>query len=218
MKVVLLDFNGTLFFDTGFHEEAWAKIYRELNENTDNEPDRSFYAGPRNDVIIQRMAPWLKEEERLKVSRHKEEIYRKICKENPEQVQLVPGAEEFLTGLKERKIPYILASASIKENIDFYFETFQLGRWLSKEECVYDNGSYADKGEMHKEAAKRLGARMEDCIVIEDSITAIRHAKENKAGCIIAIGSSKVKEQFMELGADHFISDFTEIDFSWFEG
>lgn len=218
MKAVLLDFNGTLFFDTGFHEQAWARIYRELNESTDNEPESSFYAGPRNDIIIQRMAPRLTAEERWKVSSHKEAIYRKICQDNPEQVQLVPGAEEFLTKLKEKKIPFILATASIKDNIDFYFQTFQLERWFEKEKCVYDNGSYADKGEMHKEAAKRLGVKMEDCIVIEDSISAICHAKENGAGCIIAIGNNKTKDKILELGVDHFICDFTEIDFSRFEG
>ena len=42
-----------------------------------------------------------------------------------------------LNELKEENIPYILASASIKENIDFYFETFALERWFEKENTVY---------------------------------------------------------------------------------
>ena len=157
MKAVLLDFNGTLFFDSGFHQEAWAEIYRELHNGKDDGPDGSFYCGPRNDVLIQMIAPWLSAEERQKVSGHKEALYRKICKENPHQVQLVNGAVEFLDKLKRERVPFILASASIKDNIDFYFETFDLGRWFDKEQTVYDDGTYADKGEMHKEAAKRLG-------------------------------------------------------------
>ena len=31
MHAVLLDFNGTMFFDTRFHMEAWSKIYHELH-------------------------------------------------------------------------------------------------------------------------------------------------------------------------------------------
>ena len=217
MKVVLLDFNGTLFFDSGFHREAWGKIYRELHENSDNEPDPSSYCGPRNDIIIHNMAPWLTKEERDKVSCHKEALYRRICKENPHQVRLVHGALEFLDEMKERNVPFILASASIKDNIDFYFETFGLDRWLNKEDCVYDDGSYANKGEMHREAAKRLKAEMENCLVIEDSVSAIAHAKEAGAGCIVAIGDGKNKEKLMELGADYYITDFTEFDFSWLE-
>ena len=216
MKAVLLDFNGTLFFDSGFHMEAWAEIYRELHPNEDEGPDGSFYCGPRNDVLIQKIAPWLNEQERQEVSRHKEALYRNICKENPHHVQLVNGAVEFLDKLKEENIPFILASASIKENIDFYFETFALGRWFDKAICVYDDGTYADKGEMHKEAAKRLGVELSECVVVEDSVSAITHAKENGAGCIIAIGNEEAKEKAVQLGANYFIHDFTEIDFEWF--
>ena len=217
MKVVLLDFNGTLFFDSGFHQEAWAEIYRELNPDKDDGPDGSFYCGPRNDVLIQMIAPWLSEQERQEVSRRKEALYRKICKENPRHVQLVDGATMFLDELKERKVPFILASASIKDNIDFYFETFDLGRWFDKEQCVYDDGTYKDKGEMHKEAARRLGAELSDCIVVEDSISAITHAKENGAGCIIAIGNESAKKEIMKIGVNHYIKDFTEIKYEWFE-
>ena len=216
MKAVLLDFNGTLFFDSGFHAEAWAEIYRELHPNEDDGPDGSFYLGPRNDVLIQKIAPWLSEQERQEVSRHKEALYRKICKENPHQVQLVRGAVEFLDKLKERKVPFILASASIKDNIDFYFETFALERWFDKDITVYDDGTYADKGKMHLEAAKRLGASLSECVVIEDSPSAIMHAKENGAGSIIAVGNEAVKGRETELGIDHFVNDFTEMDFAWF--
>ena len=216
MKAVLLDFNGTLFFDSGFHAEAWAEIYRELHPDEDDGPDGSFYCGPRNDVLIQSIAPWLTAEERQEVSRHKEALYRKICKENPHQVQLVHGAVEFLNQLKERHVPFILASASIKDNIEFYFETFALERWFDKEACVYDDGTYADKGQMHLEAARRLGVGLSDCVVVEDSVSAITHAKENGAGCIIAIGNEEVKEKVTELGVDHFIHDFTEMDYTWF--
>ncbi len=216
MKAVLLDFNGTLFFDSGFHAEAWAEIYRELHPNEDDGPDGSFYLGPRNDVLIQKIAPWLSDQERQEVSRHKEALYRTICKENPHRVQLVQGAVEFLDRLKEDKVPFILASASIKDNIDFYFETFDLERWFNKDETVYDDGTYADKGKMHLEAAKRLGVELSECIVIEDSPSAITHAKENGAGCIIAVGNESVKERMSELGVDHFVHDFTEMDFTWF--
>ena len=216
MKAVLLDFNGTLFFDSGFHAEAWAEIYRELHPNEDDGPDGSFYLGPRNDVLIERIAPWLSAEERQEVSRHKEALYRNICKENPHRVQLVKGAEEFLNKLKESEIPFILASASIKDNIDFYFETFALERWFDKELTVYDDGTYADKGKMHLEAAKRLGVDISECVVIEDSPSAIGHAKENGAGCIIAVGNEAVKGREEELGINHFVHDFTEMDLAWF--
>ena len=215
MKAVLLDFNGTLFFDSGFHLEAWGKIYRELRGNTDDEPGKDFYCGPRNDVIIQNIAPWLTPEERRECSRRKEALYRQICEENPERVHLAPGAEEFLQNLKERQVPFILASASIKENVDFYFRQFGLDRWFDKNQCVYDDGTYTHKGEMHIEAARRLGTVLTQCIVVEDSINAISHTKAKGAGMLVGIGTESAKNDLLNAGADHFIHDFTEFKRDW---
>ena len=46
----------------------------------------------------------------------------------------------MMQGLHERGIPFILASASIKANVDFYFDSFPIGKWLKKEDVVYDDG------------------------------------------------------------------------------
>lgn len=216
MKAVIIDFNGTLFRDTPIHTKAWREIYKELHPGEDNGPDGSFYCGPRNDVLIEKIAPWLNAEERWEVSKRKEAMYRRMCKENPEMVQLVKGTTKFLDELKVRKIPFILASASIKENIDFYFETFALEQWFDKEKTVYDDGTYADKGEMHVEAARRMGVEISECIVIEDSISAITHAKEVGAGWVVGIGNEGAKKKIVELGVDAYIHDFTEIDFNLF--
>ena len=108
MEAIVIDFNGTMFRDTDFHTKAWRAIYKELHPNEGDGPDGSFYCGLRNDVLIEMIAPWLSVEERQEVSKHKEAMYRQVCKENPEQVQLVKGATEFLEKLTESKIPFIL--------------------------------------------------------------------------------------------------------------
>ena len=92
----------------------------------------------------------------------------------PEMVHLAKGTEEFLQYLRRSDIPFALASASIMSNIDFYFETFGLDRWFKKEQVVYDDGTYPDKGSMHLEAARRLNASITDCLLIEDSPGSIR--------------------------------------------
>lgn len=48
---------------------------------------------------------------------------------------------------------------------------------MKKEDVVYDDGTYADKGEMHLEAARRLNVPFSECMVIEDSVAAITLAK-----------------------------------------
>lgn len=214
MFTVLLDFNGTMFFDSSLHQEAWSKIYRELHPEGSASPDTKLFCGPRNDEILKNMAPWLDPQQRLLYSEKKEELYRLACLANPEITHLVNGTQAFLRLLQEKGVPFGLASASIKTNIDFFFDTFDLGQWFKREDVVYDDGTYSNKGAMHLEAARRLGVSLADCLVIEDSLSSIRQAKENGAGRIIAVGNTAPVSQLLEV-ADHWISDFTEFDSAW---
>ena len=213
MRAVLLDFNGTMIFDSSLHAEAWSKIYQDLYPEDTKPLDTSAVCGPNNDTILKNMAPFMTPSERAEWSEKKEALYRQATKTKTESLQLVKGTEELLRYLQEHKIPYGLASASIKSNIDFYFEYYGLDRWFDKDQVVYDDGTYADKGAMHLEAARRLGVDIRDCLLVEDSPGSIAHAKQNGAGCIVAIGSSAPTAKLFELGADHYIKDFSEFDF-----
>lgn len=215
MKAVIFDFNGTLFFDTGFHLEAWAKIYREHHGETDEVPDRDFYCGPCNDAIIKRIAPQLNKDEREQCSARKEALYREICMQNPQKLHLTEGAEGLFEALEEKEIPFALATASIRPNVDFYYQTFGLGWWFERSLCIYDDGRYTDKGKMQLEAARRLDVEFSQCIVVEDSVAAVGHAKKNGAGLIVGIGEAALKQSLIDAGADFFIQDFTEFDLSW---
>lgn len=215
MKAVLFDFNGTLFLDTDFHLDAWSKIYSEYHEGAVMAPDRRFYCGPGNDTIIQSMVPQLSKEERTKCSADKETLYRDICKQNPHKLHLTAGAEELFEYLEEKEILFALATASIRANVDFYYQTFGLDWWFERNLCVYDDGSYADKGEMQLEAARRLDVKFSECIVVEDSLTAIGYARKNGAGLVIGIGEAEVHPELIAAGANYCIPDFTEFDRSW---
>ena len=214
MFAVLLDFNGTMFFDSSLHLEAWSKIYRELYPDGTAAPDAKLFCGPRNDEILKNIAPWLDPQQRELYSEKKEELYRIACVSNPEITHLVNGLEAFLQLLLEKGVPFGLASASIKANIDFFFDIFGLDRWFRKEDVVYDDGTYPNKGAMHLEAARRLGVDFAECMVIEDSLSSIRQARQNGAGCIVAVGNTAPASDLQGL-AHYTISDFTEFDPAW---
>lgn len=215
MYAVLLDFNGTMFFDSSLHLEAWSKIYLELYPQHPGPMDTGLFCGPCNDEILKNMAPWLTKAERDMYSERKEELYRLSCKSNPEIVRLVSGTELFLQRLQDSGIPFALASASIRSNIDFFFDTFALGRWFRKEDIVYDDGTYPNKGAMHLEAARRLQVDFADCLVVEDSPSSIRQARQNGAGRIVALGSTASPDELLRQGADCHIADFTGFRYEW---
>ena len=217
MRAVLLDFNGTMFFDSSLNIEAWSRIYQDLYPE-DTEPlDISRVFGANNAAVLKNLAPWLTDEENRMYSEKKEVLYRRACKTKPEMLHLAAGTEEFLQYLRRAGIPYGLASASIMSNIDFYFETFGLDRWFQKDQVVYDDGTYPDKGAMHLEAARRLNVDIADCLLIEDSPGSIALAKRHGAGCIVAIGDSAPISTLFDAGADHYMKDFSEFDCAWLQ-
>ena len=138
-------------------------------------------------------------EELEKYSQKKEEYYRQFCKEDTEKFHLVDGVCEFFDHLKEKDIPFTIASASIKENIDFFIESFGLDRWIKPEDIVYDDGTYENKIAMFHKAADVIGIDMKDIRIYEDSNSGIRNAYD--AGCeqIVVICDKENEEEFLNL-------------------
>ena len=101
--------------------------------------------------------------------------------------------------LKESNIPFTIASASIKPNIDFFVESFHLDKWIEPSRIVYDDGTYENKIAMFKKAAHNIGVKIQDCLIIEDSVSGITNAY--KAGCqnIVVVDSANKKEEYEKL-------------------
>lgn len=209
-KGVIFDFNGTLFYDTPFHNTAWQRMVKELT-NTDLDDDlRVKMHGKNNRDILHCINKNISDGDIISYSKRKEAIYRDICLENPDKLHLVNGAIELFNYLKEHNIPFTIASASIKENIDFFVKTFNLDRWFDLNKIIYDDGSHNNKISMFNKAAKLIDVDINDCIIFEDSKSGIAFAKEVSAGMVVGIGNSF--NDLISYGADCCIKDFTEFE------
>ena len=198
-KGVIFDFNGTLFYDTPFHNTAWQRMVKELT-NTDLDDDlRVKMHGKNNRDILHCINKNISDEDIISYSKRKEAIYRDICLENPDKLHLVNGAIELFNYLKEHNIPFTIASASIKED-----------RWFDLNKIIYDDGSHNNKISMFNKAAKLIDVDINDCIIFEDSKSGIAFAKEVSAGMVVGIGNSF--NDLISYGADCCIKDFTEFE------
>ena len=186
IKAVLFDYNGTLFADDDINDMAWKAVINELSqEKIDAESFYGEFIGTRNYPFVEKMFEILglpHDEEKIMywAKRKETEYYHKICR-SLNRNKLIPGAEELLEELKERKIPFTMCTASLDVNVDFYFEQLKLGQWFDKEKVVYDDGIMTDKRDMYLEGAKRLNVDIKDCLIFDDSPTSIRNGA--KAGC-----------------------------------
>ena len=210
-KGVIFDFNGTLFFDNDKHILAWGEISKMLRGKgiTEEELLEHFNGVPNQKIVTYLLGREGIAEEVEKYSQLKEEFYRRFCLEDQEKFHLVDGAVEFFNYLKEKEIPFTIASASIKANIDFFVKEFKLAKWINPEDIVYDDGSYENKVAMFLDAAKELGVDIKDCMIVEDSVSGIYSAY--LAGCrnIMVIDSSGKAEEYKSLpGVVKVISNF----------
>ena len=197
---VIFDFNGTLFFDSDKHVLAWGKMSRELRGVgiTTEEIQSHFYGVPNNRIIEYLLGRSCTEAEANTHSEQKEAYYRDFCREDAASFHLVAGANEFFSRLQEHDIPFTIASASIKSNIDFFVESFGLAQWFDPNKIIYDDGSFPNKIEMFRHAASAIGVPVEDCLIFEDSESGIRNALQ--AGCrnVIVVDSMGVAQQYAD--------------------
>lgn len=211
---IIFDFNGTLFWDSELHMEAWREFSRRLRGTpfSDEEMLKYMFGRTNEDIIAyaigKRPSPALVE----KFAVEKEQVYRDMCKRHPEIFKLAPFAEEFLNYLKESNIPRTIATMSEKDNVDFYIKEFHLEKWFDVEKIVYSDGIIPGKPapDIYLIAAKRLGLDPKDCIVVEDAISGINSAKSAGIGKVVAIASMEKPEFYSELGVDLIITDFKD--------
>ena len=125
---------------------------------------------------------------------------------------MVSGCQQFFDELKKERIPFTIASASIKPNIDFFVESFELEKWFEPKKIVYDDGSFENKVKMFQYAAEIIGVPIEKCLIFEDSESGIRDAYI--AGCenIIVVDSMGVaKKHLGKPGVKKIIKSFEEL-------
>ena len=198
---VIFDFNGTLFFDNDKHVLAWNEVSRILRKCDISEEElHTKFNGTPNEQNIRYMIEGPVTDEMIEeYSQLKEELYRIFCEKDKPTFHLVAGVYEYFASLKKRGIPFTIASASIKENIDFFRSSFDLDDWMEPETIVYDDGSYENKIDMFRDAARNIGVDLEDILIFEDSFSGIKSAYA--AGCkqIIAVCEKEKEEEYQRL-------------------
>ena len=203
MKAVLFDFNGTLYNDTDFHRRAWRNYIKKRFgvDVSDEVLDRDFI-GPGNETILKTFFNGnITAEEIEKYSLEKEGEYRSVCRSDPKNLQLIEGAYELFDLLRAKGIPFAVATSSGVNNVNFYLNDLGLGKWLTIDDIVYEDGRFEGKPapDFYLEAARRVGADIADCIVCEDSRTGLKSAINAGAGRIIAMDRSLPIEELKSM-------------------
>lgn len=214
IKAVIFDFNGTLLDDGWIHKQIWEEVYTELSGQKISEELKKTIYGNMNKQLIDNLAKVLKltinDEDNEVISQNKERKYRNFILEN-HYFNLIAGATKLFDYLKKHHYPMIICTASIKENVDFFFKQYYLSKWFNLEETVYDNGTYQDKVLMYQDCAKKLNIELKDCLIFEDSIAGIKAAINAGAKQIVKVNTTK--DDFKDPKIIQTINNFNEFNY-----
>jgi beta-phosphoglucomutase len=209
-KGVIFDFNGTLFWDTHYHNQAWDLFLKNHDlELTEGEKLQKIMGRTNQDILRGIFNRPLSDIEISSLTVEKESIYQEMCLEN--HMELATGATDFFRFLMVNNIPFTIASASGKENIDFYFEHLALDKWFVYDKVVYNDGSFRGKPfpDLYLAAADKLKLDSKELIVFEDSFTGIYAAENAGAGKIVIVNSDNADYQAYSYDI---ITNFGEVD------
>ena len=205
MSAVIFDFNGTLFYDTDKHILAWRRFFLEVTGAIPNEDAfKNIIIGSDNTTIFRKLIdPDITPEKVKEYNFKKENLYFDECLKDQQMFRFIEGAENFFEWLYESKIPFGVATGSNKLNIEFYLKHLgSMGKWFSTDKnLVYDDMTVKGKPapDIYIAAAKKIGAKPEDCIIFEDSFPGYLSAKAAGAKNIVMIEKKEDFHKFENL-------------------
>jgi len=214
---LIFDFNGVLFWDDLLQRKSWRKFTAQLRDAplTDEEIETHVHGRNGKHTMQYLLGHTISQARADELTEAKEFIYRQMCLALDGDFRLSPGAVNLLDILVERQIPHTIATASDKNNVDFFVEHLELGRWFEIDKIVYDNGQIAGKPapDLYLKAAKNLNLTPEKCVVVEDSHSGIQAAHKAGVGHLIALGPKATHEALAQLeGVDQVIRSLNEVN------
>ncbi len=174
LEAVLWDLDGVIADTADYHYQAWQDVFGQRGVNFTRE-DFMRHFGRRHDTIIRfALGDNVSREEFDIITREKQEKYRQIVADN---IKPLPGAIDLIKSLNKKNIKTAIASSAPLENIEIII------RGLGIEDCFQAIawGTEVPEGKPSPQifllAAKKLGVKPGNCVVIEDAIAGVSAAK-----------------------------------------
>ncbi|CCZ10049.1 HAD family hydrolase [Culturomica massiliensis] len=201
-KAGLFDLDGVIFDTEGQYTQFWSEEGKLLQESSDFS---ARIKGRTLKEILDRYFPDQKQAD---------EVIKRLSRFEQEMViEYIPGAREFILGLKEQgvKLAIVTSSNDLKmQNV------YRLHPEVKK---VFDVIITADKitrskpdPECYLLAARELGMKKEECVVFEDSFSGLEAGRRAEMK-VVGLATSNPAEKIADK-ADVVVPDFRGLSFT----
>lgn len=194
IKGVVFDFNGTLFWDTHLQNDSWDRFLEKYDFSLSAEEKKKYIHGINaKDTFEYLFKRELDDVEVHRLTEEKEVIYRSMCMEHG--MQLAPGAEQLISFFAKSGVALAIATASAKNNVDFFIQHFPLLKYFNPEHIIYNDGTMRGKPhpDLFNTAISAIGTKVEETLVFEDSHAGVESAIRSGAGKVIIVNSANAE-------------------------
>lgn len=180
VRGVLWDMDGVLV-DTGqAHFESWQQVLEELGVPFSRADFERTFGMNNAGILALLLDQELTAEEIRAVGDRKERQFRQLVKGN---ARPLPGVLDWLARLRRLGIRQAIASSAPQENIDVLVDELGLRDYF---DAMVSGATLPGKPhpDVFLEAAQRIGARPDACVVVEDAIAGVQAARNAGMRCI----------------------------------
>ena len=202
----IFDWDGVIIDSSEHHIEGWRGLAKDENLVF---PEHLFKQsfGMKNEEIIPQLWKWTNDiSEIRRIDKKKEAIYRDIMREKG--LNALPGVQALLDLLAEKKISCAIGSSAPMANITTGLDILGFERYFKAIISGEDVKLGKPSPQIFLEAAKRLKARPDECVVFEDAKVGVTAGKA--AGMkVVAVMNTYQAEELK--GADLIVDSLEKI-------
>ncbi|MBQ0000720.1 MAG: HAD family phosphatase [Clostridiales bacterium] len=205
----IFDIDGTLLDSMSIWEEAGIRFLNSLGITP-----RPDYRDVVFEMSMEESTEYTRKEYNLSLSTEevKEGILRVIHDFYYYEVDLKPGVPAFLSYLKDRQIPMIIASSGHRDYIEASLKRLGIRQYFSGIITCTEAGAGKHQPLVYQMAAENIGCPIKNCLVFEDVFHAIHTAKE--AGFITVGIYDSISESYegsIREESDLYLHDFSQL-------
>lgn len=212
LKAVIFDMDGVIIDSEPIHKKVEKRIFKKLGVNISEEEHNSYIG-----MTSKGMWNEIKVRHNFQKSFSVEELIEMEVKNYIELLQSsrnidpINGVVEFIDELHKNHIKLAIASSAVRKSIETVVKMFELEKYFE----IRISGEDIKKGKPAPDiflmAARNLGVKPKDCIVVEDSKNGVYAAKEAGMKCI---GFRNLNSGNQDLSfSDMIIRGFTDINY-----
>jgi beta-phosphoglucomutase len=209
IEAIIFDMDGVLV-DTEPHHVKIEKNQFKMNGISISENEHQLFMGTASDAMWKKIAEKhilpkpieeLIEQNRFESLRYFSEL---------DEIPVMPGLIDLLEKLQKKNYPMAVASSSFPEIIDLILVKTGLKKYFQEIVSGEEAGKSKPNPDVFLLAAKKLGVKPKNCLVIEDSFNGIKAAHAAGMSCV-AYQSPGVDPKTQK-EADAVVKNFEQID------